>query len=75
LQDPVAIALDVGARMETIGIDWVIGGSIASSIHGEPRATQDVDMVVALEARHVKSLVQALAPEYYASAEEIRAAA
>ena len=28
-------------------------GSIASSVHGEPRSTQDVDMVVALLDRHV----------------------
>ena len=48
LHDPVAIALDVGARLDQLRVEWLIGGSLASSVHGEPRATQDIDMVVAL---------------------------
>lgn len=73
-QDPVAVALDVGARLDRLGVDWVIGGSIASSVHGEPRATQDVDIVVALRARHVKPLVRALGRDYYVDTDALRAA-
>ena len=58
--DPVVIAVDLGARLERIGATWVVAGSIASSVHGEPRATQDVDFVVALRSRHVKPLVSSL---------------
>lgn len=72
--DPVAIAIDVGAKLERLGIAWVTGGSIASSMHGEPRATQDVDLVVALRSRHVKALVSALGLEYYVDADAVRAA-
>jgi len=32
--------------LESIGIDYVIGGSIASSLYGKVRFTQDVDMTV-----------------------------
>ena len=73
-QDPVAIAVDVGARLDHLDVAWVIGGSIASSVHGEPRATQDVDMVVALRARHVKPFVEALGSEYYTDVAAMRAA-
>jgi hypothetical protein len=73
-QDPVAIALHVGARLDAIGIEWVTGGSIASSVHGEPRATQDADIVVSLRVHHVKPLVEALGREYYIDADEVRAA-
>ena len=72
--DPVAIAVDVGARLERFGIAWVTGGSIASSMHGEPRATDDVDLVVALRTRHVKSLVRSLALDYYIDEDAVRAA-
>lgn len=72
--DPVAIALHVGARLDTVGVDWVIGGSIASSVHGEPRATQDVDIVVDLQARQVKPFVQALERHYYLEADVVREA-
>jgi hypothetical protein len=74
LQDPVAIALHVGARLDALRVAWVTGGSIASSVHGEPRATQDVDMVVALQVRHVKRLVTALGRDYYVDADAMRVA-
>ena len=74
LHDPVAIALDVGARLDQLRVEWLIGGSLASSVHGEPRATQDVDMVVALRPRHVKPLWQALRRDYYVDVDEMRSA-
>jgi hypothetical protein len=74
LHDPVAIALDIGARLDQLHVEWLIGGSLASSVHGEPRATQDVDMVVALRPRHVKSLWEALRRDYYADVDEMRSA-
>jgi hypothetical protein len=74
LRDPVAIALDVGARLDAVGVTWVTGGSIASSVHGEPRATQNVDIVVSLRPRHVKRLLAALERDYYVEADEMRTA-
>lgn len=73
-QDPVAIALDMGKRLDRLGVAWVIGGSMASSVHGEPRATQDVDMVVALRTRHVKQFLDVLGRDYYVDADAVRAA-
>ena len=73
-KDPVGIAIDVGVRLDRLSVAWVTGGSIASSVHGEPRATQDVDIVVALRARHVKPLVNALGRDYYVDADAMRAA-
>ena len=74
LHDPVALAVQVGARLDPIGVNWVIGGSLASSVHGEPRATLDVDMVVDLRTRQVKPLWEALRRDYYADADEMLAA-
>jgi hypothetical protein len=74
LEDPVAIALHVGAQLDAIGVVWVTGGSIASSVHGEARSTLDVDMVVGLSARQVKALSAALARDYYVDAGAMRTA-
>ena len=74
LDDPVAIALHVGDQLDRLGVDWVIGGSLASSVHGEPRATQDVDIVVDLRAHHVGQLREALRHDYYMDAGEMHAA-
>jgi hypothetical protein len=74
LQDPIEIAADTGARLDALGVDWVIGGSIASSVHGEPRSTQDVDMVVALLDRHVTPFTKVIGRDYYVDAEAMRVA-
>lgn len=40
------IALRVGDALDKLGVAWIVGGSVASSIHGIPRATQDIDLVL-----------------------------
>lgn len=52
--------------MEAAGIPYMLTGSFASSYHGVPRATQDIDLVVAPERRHLSRLFKLLpAPGYY----------
>jgi hypothetical protein len=70
--DPVTVALEVGAILDRLGVAWVIGGSFASSVYGEPRSTQDVDVVAALKPSHVKPLGAALKRDYYASDDAMR---
>jgi hypothetical protein len=74
VQDPVEIAADTGARLDALGVAWVTGGSIASSVHGEPRSTQDVDMVVALLLRHVTLFAEAIGRDYYVDVDAMRLA-
>ncbi|MEZ4297422.1 MAG: hypothetical protein R3B70_20840 [Polyangiaceae bacterium] len=40
------VALRVAAALESIRCEYFIGGSLASSLQGEPRATNDIDLVV-----------------------------
>ena len=74
MQDPIEIATDTGARLDALGVAWVTGGSIASSVHGEPRSTQDVDMVVALLDRHVTAFGEAIGRDYYVDTDAMRLA-
>jgi hypothetical protein len=74
VDDPIEIAADTGRRLDAIGVGWVIGGSIASSVHGEPRSTQDVDMVVGLLVQHVTPFLKAMRRDYYVDAEAMRLA-
>jgi hypothetical protein len=59
---------------ERFGIAYYIGGSVASSVHGRRRYTQDVDVVAALQLKHVQPLVALLQQEYYIDAAMIRGA-
>jgi hypothetical protein len=72
--DPIETALLVARHLDAMGILHTIGGSIASSFAGEPRSTVDLDIVVALEERHVEALVAALSAEFYVDAEALRRA-
>lgn len=65
LPDVLAIALDVTSRLEHLDVPYVIGGSLASSVHGEPRATMDIDLVADLKPDSVERLVAILRPDYY----------
>jgi hypothetical protein len=58
--DPLVDAL------ESLGIPYRIGGSIASSLHGVARATLDVDIVVHMPADATGRLADALGKDWYA---------
>ena len=45
---PTDVLLLVTEALESLGIAYCVGGSFASSTYGEPRATRDVDILVAL---------------------------
>lgn len=48
------------------GIEYMITGSMASSLQGEPRATHDIDLVVHLPKSAIHSLLNAFPePDYY----------
>ena len=41
--DPFQVALSVADALERCGVSYVVGGSLASSVSGEPRSTLDID--------------------------------
>jgi len=74
LPDPIRVALAVARALEQVGVTYVAVGSLASSVHGAPRSTDDVDFVVDLAPTQGERLVAALAGEYYVSPEAVREA-
>jgi len=60
---------------EHLKIPYLITGSVAAMAFGEPRLTNDIDIVAAIEERHVNALVIAFpSEEFYLSEEMIREA-
>ncbi|MFQ5456737.1 MAG: nucleotidyltransferase domain-containing protein [Nitrospirota bacterium] len=52
--------------LEDTGIQYMITGSIASSLQGEPRSTHDIDLVIAIEKRAADKLADAFSePDFY----------
>jgi hypothetical protein len=54
------------AALEAANTPYMLTGSFASSLQGEPRLTHDIDLVVAITPAAVRSLLAAFpAPDYY----------
>ncbi|MEX0601629.1 MAG: hypothetical protein WD423_00745 [Rhodothermales bacterium] len=52
--------------LDELGIEYMITGSIASSLQGEPRSTHVIDLVVAMYSSDVDGLVNAFpTPDFY----------
>jgi hypothetical protein len=58
--------LPVIEALEAVGVDYAIGGSVASSFTGVARATQDADLAVDLQLGDVRRFLEALGPSFYA---------
>jgi hypothetical protein len=61
--------------LETVGAEYMIGGSQAAMYYGEPRLTRDIDVIAALRVEHLPSLLGMFpAEEFYADEEAAREA-
>src|SRR5262249_14804511 len=72
LSEPILVVAKLARTFDALGIRYVVGGSLASSIYGVPRATQDVDLVADIKLSHLDAIVAALAGEFYVDADMIR---
>jgi hypothetical protein len=70
-EEPLEVALRVIRVLEGLGVNAWIGGSLASSIYGIPRATQDADLIADLPLELVQPLVERLGEAFYADAERM----
>ena len=54
--------------LERLRIPYIVTGSIASMAYGEPRLTNDIDIVADVEEKHISGLLEAFPPnEFYIS--------
>jgi hypothetical protein len=60
--------------LERCGSRYVVGGSLASAVAGEPRATIDADIMIDLAMDRVSCLVAALGDDFHADAVAIERA-
>jgi hypothetical protein len=74
LPEALQVALKVIDVLGRLGIRYHLGGSYASSLHGFPRQTQDIDLVVDLKSDVVSAFATQLAADFYIDEETIRRA-
>jgi hypothetical protein len=72
VEDALDVALLVARALESVGAEYFVGGSVASSLQGEPRATNDIDFVVSLPPGRVAELVTALGADFEVDQDMLR---
>jgi hypothetical protein len=61
-------------RLERLGVPYMVTGSTAGIIYGEPRMTHDVDIVIALTVRDIPAIAAAFPiEEFYCPPEDVLA--
>ena len=69
--EPLAVTLSVIEAFEKLNVSYLIGGSLASALHGTARSTLDADLVADLRSEQVTPLVEMLHHDFYIDREVI----
>jgi hypothetical protein len=69
--EPIEVTLQVTAVLEKLGIPYVIGGSLASTLHGMIRTTQDSDIITEMRPEHIPPFVETLQNDFFIDEEMI----
>lgn len=72
MDEILEITLRVTGTCERMGVPYAVVGSLASSLHGIPRATQDVDIIASLTLAQASAFADALRGEFYLDDDAIR---
>lgn len=65
MESPLIALFQLIHAFKNLGIEYVVVGSLASSVHGDYRTSADVDVLAKLSVQHVGPLVEALAGNFY----------
>ncbi|NES24127.1 MAG: hypothetical protein F6K41_35755 [Symploca sp. SIO3E6] len=71
IQDSVSLAVKLHPILEELGISYYITGGVAAISYGEPRTTQDLDLVIEISPLDIQRLADVLiSHEFYVSGVE-----
>jgi hypothetical protein len=65
LPEPIAVTVLVTRVFEKLNIQYLIGGSLASTVYGMVRTTQDVDIIADMQLQHTQPFITALQGDFY----------
>ena len=69
--EPIEVTLRVTAVLENLGVPYLIGGSLASTLHGMIRTTQDSDIIAEMHPEHIRPFVSSLENDFFIDEEMI----
>ena len=61
----------VTSKLDTLGIPYMLSGSVAAGFFAQPRMTRDIDIVIELIAEQVPKVVEAFADDFYIDKDDV----
>lgn len=74
MDNPLSVLSEVVRILEGQAVDYVLVGSMASSLHGMYRATADIDFLADIKPNQVLPLLNALQDHFYVDEQAVRQA-
>jgi len=65
IQDSITLAGELHQIFESMKIAYYVSGGVAASLHGEPRSTRDLDLVIEIQPEAIDLLVTTLEQARY----------
>lgn len=69
--EPIEVTLKVTNVLERLGVPYIIGGSLASTLYGMVRTTQDSDLITEMRFEHIQPFISSLQNEFFIDEEMI----
>ena len=71
-RDDLVVALSpLVDLLDRLGVVWYVGGSVASTVHGRFRATNDIDLIADVREEHAAEIFAALHEDHYVDEDSI----
>jgi hypothetical protein len=71
MADQLDVLKLIAGRLDRLGIQYMLTGSVAAGWYGQPRTTRDIDLVAVLYPPHAERLASGLADEFECDADVI----
>lgn len=69
--EPIQVLLSIVERLDRLRITYAVGGSLASSVFGEPRSSADVDVLVDMQSSQAAPLAAAFEGMFYVDGDAV----
>lgn len=70
--NPLQLAIELGRMLDRLGVEYAVGGSVASSIFGEPRSTLDIDVALRGSDDSLRRMLDLASADFYVPLEAAR---
>ncbi|HEX8847331.1 MAG TPA: hypothetical protein VF791_21995 [Pyrinomonadaceae bacterium] len=74
MESPLIVLLQITHALDAQGINYVVVGSFASSLHGIYRTTNDIDIIADIKLEQINALVATLQNDFYIDEQSARRA-